>query len=426
MSISHLDPERTNGRSYPKPLVPAVANLQAVVECDPALLQLASSMFEQIPYQSPYNQDPSGRPQIRNYQHMLQVLNDTIQGAPGWDDSLLQCGYIGFPINVILQWPMSTPAGKAFFLNQKINVALKGILTAWAEYLSSPASTAVLSSKDGWLSPAALKAIAEESKGNSKEPLTFEQIFLCDPSLPHYGYKSWDDFFTRRFRSGVRPTPFPVPSAASKGTDPTIINACESRPYRLSTNVSLHDSFWLKSQAYSLIDMLAHDPLAHDFVGGTVYQAYLSALSYHRWHSPVSGRIVRAFVKEGTYYAVSPSLDLNSAKDDSLTPSQGYLAEVATRAIIFIEADNSAIGLICFMGIGMAECSTCEITVTEGQRVEKGEEIGMFHYGGSTYCLLLRGGVEVEWVEGAKVEEGADSRGGANLCVNSLLARVKT
>jgi len=26
-----------------------------------------------------------------------------------------------------------------------------------------------------------------------------------------------------------------------------------------------------------------------DFVGGTVYQAYLSAENYHRWHSPVSG-----------------------------------------------------------------------------------------------------------------------------------------
>lgn len=40
--------------------------------------------------------------------------------------------------------------------------------------------------------------------------------------------------------------------------------------------------------------MLAHDKLAEQFVGGTVYQAFLSALSYHRWHSPVSGKIVKA------------------------------------------------------------------------------------------------------------------------------------
>jgi phosphatidylserine decarboxylase len=31
--------------------------------------------------------------------------------------------------------------------------------------------------------------------------------------------------------------------------------------------------------------------LAELFQGGTVYQAFLSALSYHRWHSPVNGVI---------------------------------------------------------------------------------------------------------------------------------------
>jgi phosphatidylserine decarboxylase len=31
--------------------------------------------------------------------------------------------------------------------------------------------------------------------------------------------------------------------------------------------------------------------LAKHFVGGTVYQAFLSALFYHRWHAPVDGVI---------------------------------------------------------------------------------------------------------------------------------------
>jgi phosphatidylserine decarboxylase len=33
----------------------------------------------------------------------------------------------------------------------------------------------------------------------------------------------------------------------------------------------------------------------------------------------------------------------------------------------------------------MTEASTCEITVKEGQRFEKGDEIGMFHYEGSAH-----------------------------------------
>jgi phosphatidylserine decarboxylase len=75
--------------------------------------------------------------------------------------------------------------------------------------------------------------------------------------------------------------------------------------------------------------------------------------------------------------------------------AQGYLSALATRAVIFIEADNSAIGLVAFVGVRMNEVSTCEITVDEGQGVTKGDEIGMFHFGGSSHCLLFRKGVKV-------------------------------
>ncbi|KAG9873503.1 hypothetical protein KCV05_g22990, partial [Aureobasidium melanogenum] len=74
---------------------------------------------------------------------------------------------------------------------------------------------------------------------------------------------------------------------------------------------------------------------------------------------------------------------------------QGYLSALATRAIIFIEADNPAIGLMAFIGIGMDEVSTCEITVKEGDHVKKGQETGMFHFGGSSHCLLFRNGVKL-------------------------------
>ena len=49
--------------------------------------------------------------------------------------------------------------------------------------------------------------------------------------------------------------------------------------------------------------MLGDDATARSFVGGTVYQAFLDAHSYHRWHSPVSGTVRSATVLEGTYYS---------------------------------------------------------------------------------------------------------------------------
>lgn len=144
--------------------------------------------------------------------------------------------------------------------------------------------------------------------------------------------------------------------------------------------------------------MLAHDECAEQFVGGTIYQAFLSALSYHRWHSPVSGRIVKAYVQDGTYYSeplfedFGPSHGADRAGEST---GQGYITATATRGIIFIEADNPAIGLMVVLVVGMAEVSTCDITVEKGQWVEKGEQIGMFHFGGSTHCLLFRKNVDV-------------------------------
>jgi len=125
--------------------------------------------------------------------------------------------------------------------------------------------------------------------------------------------------------------------------------------------------------------MLAFDSYADQFVGGTVYQAFLSALSYHRWHTPVSGTIKKAYVVDGTYFSepLFEDFEQNQQADPhGETTSQEYVSAVATRAIVFIEADNPKLGLVAFIGIGMTEVSTCEITVKEGDKVKKGEELG--------------------------------------------------
>ena len=168
-----------------------------------------------------------------------------------------------------------------------------------------------------------------------------------------------------------------------------IVNACESTPYRLATDVQRQDRFWIKSQPYSLHDMLAGDDSVDQFVGGTVYQAFLSAMDYHRWHSPAAGTIVRAFVEPGTYYS-----EADSEGKDAIDPprSQSYLAHVAVRAIILIDADDPVIGLVAFVAIGMSEVSSCLVGkhVRPGYHVAKGEELGCFQFGGSTHCVVFR------------------------------------
>jgi phosphatidylserine decarboxylase len=168
--------------------------------------------------------------------------------------------------------------------------------------------------------------------------------------------------------------------------------------------------------------MLDHDPWTSKFVGGTVYQAFLSATSYHRWHAPLSGKVVKITLVPGTYFSESQILDFPHLDPDAPDASQGYIAAVATRALIFIEADNPKIGLMCFVAVGMADVSTCDIGVYEGQHIKKGQEIGMFHFGGSTYCLVFRPEVKLEFdLHGQEKKVGVQAE---NIRLNKKLATV--
>ncbi|KAJ7896623.1 phosphatidylserine decarboxylase [Mycena olivaceomarginata] len=209
----------------------------------------------------------------------------------------------------------------------------------------------------------------------------FNSTYICPkPEEMDRGFTSWDHFFTREFQPDARPV--------HSSSDPAIDYACESTVLRLDHNVQLHDQFWLKGQKYSLYDMLDRNETATEaFIGGTVYQAFLSPADYHRWRSPVSGTIVNAVVVPGTYYAVLPDGGAEEGDPDfkpgspygAIIRSQSWLTQSATRAIIYIQADNPKIGLV----------SMCALAVRAGQRIEKGAELGSFHFGGSTHALLF-------------------------------------
>ncbi|KAF9895108.1 hypothetical protein FE257_000010 [Aspergillus nanangensis] len=387
--IAHVDKKTSHS------LHPVLHEFKSLIESNTRVYMLISAMFAEIPRNSVYQSDPTGCPQIRDYHHLLQVLNYLLTTAPSWSDISHRVGLVGLPINAVLDWSMGTPSGYAAYLDPEINAVLKKVLNAWGEFLRSPESAAVLdSSAYGWFGETGktgLVSVANISEGSG---YAFEEMFVCDPKKKYHGFVSWDDFFTRLFREGMRPV-------ASAEDDNVIASACESQPYKLAHNVKRRDTFWIKTQPYSIMDMLAHDPLAERFVGGTVYQAFLSALSYHRWHAPVSGKIVKAYVADGTYYA-EPVYEGVGDPDQKekidfagQVTAQEYNTATATRAVVFIEADNPAIGLMAFLGVGMCEVSTCDITVAEGQHVKKGDQLGMFHFGGSTHCLLFRKGVNV-------------------------------
>lgn len=390
-------------------LLPPVEALKNLIENNRYIWNLFQMMFDEIPIKDV--DTPAGTPQVRDYHQLLLVLNRIIQRAPEFNTT----GLVGTPINAVLDYPMGTKAGYVVFNNPKVNEKMKGILDYWGKYLQSPDSSYVLNtSKNGWLSPYALNEMAKEAMGDN-----FIDLFACrnndvDQKL---GFKSWDDFFTRVFNPGIRPV-------ASPEDDDVIVNACESAPYRIAHNLPLKAKFWIKGQPYSLMDLLHNDPWTAKFEGGTLYQAFLSALSYHRWNSPVSGKIVKAYNLNGSYYgeALSQGFENPRGADPvAANDSQAFLTATATRAVIFIQADNPKIGLMCFVAVGMGDVSNNEITVRVGQHVQKGEQLGMFHFGGSTHVLLFRPEVKLEFDMHGQTP-GLDT---SNIKVRDVIARVE-
>ena len=359
--------ERVEAKGGKVTLHPVIAEFQQLIDTDPVIRMYVDRMIAQVPHTKNYQ-----KRHLTSAEQLLQLINEVLTTAPEFGDQA-----VTLPLNAILDWTMGTDAGFAAYRDPRINAMLKKILTAWCEFLSSPASRYVLNdSPTGWKCAAARHAIGIEA-------------CVHDPDDPYWGFASWNDFFTRHFKDGERPV-------AAPDDDKVIVSACESTPYGISTDVRRQDRFWIKSQPYSLQDMLADDKDVDQFVGGTVYQAFLSATNYHRWHAPVAGTIVRAFVTDGTYYSEADSEGADAVES---TSSQSYLAHVAARAIILIQADDPVIGLMAVVAVGMSEVSSCVIhqSAVPGAHLAKGDELGYFQFGGSTHCLVFRPGAISEF-----------------------------
>lgn len=365
-------------------LVPPVKAFFHLIMTDATLFQDANRMITQVPRHLVEN--PTGGPRLKSIRHMCNLINTAVLEPPPYN----HYGLVAFPINAILEWSMGTPAGRSFLLSKMVNEALGEILNYWAKFLNSPSS--LIAFKDpsegggGWMTP---NATARLNMDNYKQP---------NPTALAWGYTSWNSWFIREFKDGMRPI-------AEPKNKKIVVSACESTPFKLERDVRLRSNFWLKGQAYSLAFMLGNEQRARPFVGGDVYQAFLSAFEYHRWHAPIDGTIKEALVIPGSYYAQSPAVGFDAAGPDM---SQAFITNVAARAVIIIEAEDSVIGSMALVAVGMAEVSSNILTVTPGTRVTKGDQLGYFQFGGSTHCLVFKKGVIEKWFP--PVMSGSDAK----------------
>ena len=337
-----------------------ITKFKKMIDDNPIEKEYMNTMITSISKNHRYKNHP------KTVNELFNKLNTVLTIAPDFNKTPV----VGTPLSAILLWTMGSPQGFAAYKREKINNMFKEVLHEYKKFLDSPASRYVLNkSKSGWFGKEASKKIDMSE-------------YQCDTTKPYYGFKSWNDFFTRKLKPGVRPI-------IDADNNKFVNSACDSTIFRISYNVKPNTSFWIKSQPYSIDSMLNGDKKYIDkFTGGSIYQAFLNPFNYHRWHSPINGTIEKAYVLDGLYFAQLTELGEDPNDEEK---SMAYITNVNRRALIFIKADNKKIGTICVMPVGMVEISSCNINknIKPGHKVKKGDELGFFAYGGSTHCLFF-------------------------------------
>ncbi|KAF9899512.1 hypothetical protein EC991_008781 [Linnemannia zychae] len=215
---------------------------------------------------------------------------------------------------------------------------------------------------------------------------------LLEPDVSKY--KNFNEFFYRRLRADARPI--------HEKANPNIVVSSADCRLCVFESISAATKVWIKGKSFTLPNLLRDPVLAAQFQGGSIAIFRLAPQDYHRFHSPISGVVVEDAAKiAGGYVTVNPIAVNNDDVDvftenvrkvsviemDSLLDGQGQAASEGGDGVKPMEK-------CVFVSIGALLVGSIQLTGAEsaGTRLEKGDELGYFAYGGSTCILLFQAG----------------------------------
>ena len=185
-------------------------------------------------------------------------------------------------------------------------------------------------------------------------------------------FKSFNDFFYRALKPGARPI-------AGAGNDRIAVLPADGRHLALQ-NVDAATGFYAKGQRFDLASFLGDPALAAKFAGGSLLISRLCPVDYHRFHFPVAGVPNEAKLIKGFLYSVSPI---------ALRRRLDYLWE-NKRMVTLVESPEFGQVAVCEIGATMV--GTIKQLYLAGRAILKGEEKGLFKFGGSCVVTIFQPG----------------------------------
>lgn len=225
-------------------------------------------------------------------------------------------------------------------------------------------------------------------------------VDLSEVVTPPGGFRTFDDFFTRRLVDGARPVD-PDPNA--------IVSPADGRVEDFGPMTS-GAALLVKGQRYTASDLLGDPAAAAAYEGGHYFIVYLSPRDYHRVHAPTSGPVQQVRYVPGTLFPVNR---IGTEHIPQLFARNERLA-IVQESVVHGTVTTIMVGAI---GVGRIELSFDDVQTNSGHEpglrsyadapiaMDRGNELGVFHMG-STAIVMLPGSVDFRVQAGDSVRMG--------------------
>lgn len=219
--------------------------------------------------------------------------------------------------------------------------------------------------------------------------------YVYGVALDEYEHREWasfDAFFTRRLRGGLRPL----------AADPAAVVSPADGRIESTARIDDSCSLMVKGRPYAVADLIGDANEARRYAGGAGFVVYLSPRDYHRVHAPVSGTIHRIRSMPGDCFPVNavgmrhvPNLLCRNRRVSIEIDTEGGRGRVAVVMVVAM-----IVGRVTTVGIHARDVPFGVHNFAPPLVVGRGDELGAFHLG-STAVVLVESVAEGSWLAGA-------------------------
>ncbi|TCH64581.1 archaetidylserine decarboxylase [Acinetobacter sp. ANC 4862] len=217
----------------------------------------------------------------------------------------------------------------------------------------------------------------------------FKAQYGIDMSIAEQGdalkYKSFNEFFTRSLKEGIREI---------DANPNSVVSPADGAISQLG-KIEDGDIFQAKGQSFSVEKLIADPQLAEPFKNGQFATVYLSPKDYHRVHMPFAGTLIETLYVPGELFSVNqttaeniPGLFARNERMVCLFDTElGRMAVVLVGAMIVAGIETVATGKV--KPTGRLELNQHNLFL------EKGAELGRFYLGSTAVILFEQD--KMEW-----------------------------